>query len=72
MQNGLIERFIGRQRDERLNEHMLPSYRKGREVIENWSADYNIRRPHSSLDGLTLMEFVTRSRSDHNETHLTH
>ena len=45
MQNGLVESFIGRLRDECLNEHLFTSYRHAREIIENWRADYNARRP---------------------------
>ena len=34
MQNGLVESFIGRLRDECLNEHVFTSYRHAREIIE--------------------------------------
>ena len=40
MQNGLVESFIGRLRDECLNEHVFTSYRHARELIEEWRADY--------------------------------
>ena len=53
MQNGLVESFIGRLRDECLNEHLFTSYRHAREIIEDWRTDYNARRPHTSLYGLT-------------------
>ncbi len=72
MQNGLVESFIGPLRDECLNEHLFTSYRHAREIIEDWRADYNAKRPHTSLDGLTPMEFAIRSGSDHNETRLTY
>ena len=68
MQNGLVESFIGRLRDECLNEHLFTNYRRAREIIENWRADCNARRPHKSLEGLTPMEFATRSGEDHNQT----
>ena len=69
MRNGLVESFIGRLRDECLNErHLFTSNRHAREIIENRRADYNARRPHTSLEGLTPMEFATRSREDHNQT----
>ena len=63
MQNGLVESFIGRLRDECLNEHPFISYHDAREIIEGWRADYNARRRHTSLDGLTPIEFATRSRT---------
>lgn len=66
MQNGLVESFNGRLRDECLNEHLFRSYRHARQIIEEWRVDYNLNRPHTSLNGLTPNEFATRSRMDHN------
>jgi len=67
MQNGFVESFNGRLRDECLNEHLFSSYNLARQIIGGWRIDYNNRRPHSSLDGLTPMEFVNRSKVDHNQ-----
>ena len=66
MQNGFVESFNGRLRDECLNEHLFQSYRHAREIIEAWRTDYNLNRPHTSLDGLTPHEFAIRSRKDQN------
>jgi putative transposase len=66
MQNGFVESFNGRLRDECLNEHLFRSYRHAREIIEEWRIDYNQNRPHTSLDGLTPAEYATRSKTDHN------
>ncbi len=66
MQNGFVESFNGRLRDECLNEHLFVSYRHAREIIEGWRIDYNLNRPHTSLKGLTPDEFATWSRQDHN------
>ena len=66
MQNGFVESFNWRLRDECLNEHLFTSYRHAREIIEDWRTDYNLNRPHTSLDGLTPHEFATRSQQDHN------
>ena len=66
MQNGFVESFNGRLRDECLNGHLFRSFRHAREIIEEWRIDYNLVRPHTSLDGLTPNEFATRSRMDHN------
>jgi transposase InsO family protein len=49
MQNGFIESFSGRMRDELLNETLFFDLDDARAKIANWVADYNIRRPHSSL-----------------------
>ncbi|MBA4613739.1 transposase [Stappia taiwanensis] len=45
---------------------LFRNYRHAREIIEKWRIDYNLNRPHTSLDGLTPNEFATRSRMDHN------
>ena len=66
MQNGFVESFNGRLRDECLNEHLFTSYSHAREIIEDWRTDYNLNRPHTSLDGLTPHEFATRSKGDQN------
>ena len=45
---------------------LFTSYRQARNSIEEWRIDYNVNRPHTSLDGLTPNEFATRSKMDHN------
>ena len=72
MQNGLAESFIERVRDECLNEHLVTRYRHARESTDDRRADYNARRPRTSLDGLTPTEFATQSAPDHNEIPLTY
>jgi len=71
MHNGLVESFIGRLRDECLNEHLFTSYAHARSTIGAWRVDYNNHRPHSSLDGLTPKEFATRSSMDHYQNRLS-
>ena len=56
MQNGLVESFNGRMREECLNEHLFPSLRHACRMIAAWRDDYNHNRPHSSLAGLTPQE----------------
>ncbi len=60
MQNGFVESFIGRLRDECLNEHLFVSLAEARRIIAEWRTDYNTIRPHTSLDGLTPDEFAAR------------
>lgn len=66
MQNGFVESFNGRLRDECLNEHLFTNYTQAQRIIEEWRTDYNTNRPHTSLNGLTPAEFANRSRKDHN------
>ena len=49
MQNGYIESFNGRMRDELLNESLYLDLDQARQIIAAWVTDYNTRRPHSSL-----------------------
>ena len=48
-QNGFMESFNGKLRDECLNEHVFSSLVEARRIIEAWRVDYNTERPHSSL-----------------------
>ena len=55
-----------RLRDECLNEHLFSSYTQAQHIIETWRSDYNHNRPHTSLKGLTPVEFANRSKTDQN------
>jgi putative transposase len=57
MENGYIESFHGKFREECLNEHWFLTLDDARETIEVWRLDYNRVRPHSSLGYLTPQEF---------------
>jgi putative transposase len=61
-QNGKIESFNGRLRDELLNEHWFLTLDQMRETVETWRIRYNTHRPHGSLDYLTPAEFAQRHR----------
>jgi putative transposase len=52
-QNGFIESFNGRLRDEFLNETLFTSLDHVRAAIEEWRRDYNTVRPHSRIGWLT-------------------
>ena len=67
-QNGFVESFNGRLRDECLNEHLFRSIAAARRIIEAWRIDYNHTRPHTSLNGLTPAAFATRRDQRHTET----
>jgi hypothetical protein len=49
MQNGHIESFNGRLRDECLNASWFRNLADARTKISNWHQEYNSERPHSSL-----------------------
>ena len=51
-QNGFVESFIGRLRDELLNEQVFESLAHARRALELWRYDYNNIRPHSALGGV--------------------
>lgn len=58
-QNGYIESFNGKLRDECLNEHWFLSVDDARQLIEEWRYEYNTERPHSALGGMAPVEFAT-------------
>jgi putative transposase len=55
-QNGYIESFNGKLRDECLNENWFTGLKEARRLVEEWRQEYNERRPHSSLGGRTPNE----------------
>jgi len=48
-ENGYVESFIGKLRDELLNGEIFDTLLEVKVVIENWRREYNQFRPHSSL-----------------------
>lgn len=48
-ENGYVESFNGKLRDELLNGEIFYSVKEAKVVIEAWRKHYNTRRPHSSL-----------------------
>ena len=49
-ENGYIESFNARLRDELLNGEIFYSLREAKVIIESWRRHYNRSRPHSALD----------------------
>jgi putative transposase len=66
MQNGYIESFNGKFRDECLNEHWFTSLAQARDVIAEWRRDYNEVRPHSSCGRIPPAQYAANYR---NKTH---
>jgi len=63
MQNGHVESFNGRLRDECLNANWFATLADARHKIEAWRQEYNNERPHSSLNYRTPREFADRIAS---------
>jgi hypothetical protein len=57
MQNGHVESFHGRLRDECLNASWFRTLNDVRSTLASWRREYNCERPHSSLDYRTPEEF---------------
>ena len=49
-ENGYIESFNGKLRDELLNREMFTTLAEARILIEGWRREYNQERPHSALN----------------------
>ncbi len=64
MQNGFVESFNGRMRDEFLNETLFRNLAHARDLIAAWVTDYNTARPHSpssqTLGTYSKSEFCTQ------------
>ena len=60
MQNGYVESFNGKMRDELLNETLFFSLDQARSAIATWMEDYNTTRPHSSLAYLTPAAYAEK------------
>ena len=57
-ENGYIESFNGKLRDECLNVHLFFSVADAQQKLEVWRNDYNHHRPHSALASLPPAAFA--------------
>ena len=71
MQNGYIESFNGKFRDECLNEHWFTSLVQARDVITDWRRDYNEVRPHSSCGRIPPAQFAANHRAKQDDKAVT-
>jgi putative transposase len=62
MQNGYIESFNGKFRDECLNDHWFQTLHQARTAIGAWRLDYNAVRPHSSIGRMPPAKFAELQR----------
>ena len=57
-ENGYVESFNGKLRDECLNGELFLSRKEAQYVVDRWRLDYNDHRPHSMLGWLTPAQFA--------------
>ena len=62
MQNGYIESFNGKFRDECLNEHWFQNLRQARAEIAAWRSNYNEVRLHGSIGRIPPAEYAEQLR----------
>lgn len=48
-ENGYVESFIGKMRDELLNRELFDTLAEAKVLVERWRREYNRVRPHSAL-----------------------
>jgi putative transposase len=61
-ENGYIESYHDKLRDECLNREIFGTLAEARIILESWRVDYNERRPHSALGYQTPEEFAHRGK----------
>ena len=59
-ENGYVESFNSKIRDELLNRELFLLIDELRYVADRWRIDYNHCRPHSSLDYMAPAAFATQ------------
>jgi putative transposase len=59
-ENGHIESFHDKLRDECLNRELFGNLREARVILESWRVEYNKCRPHSALGYQTPSEYARR------------
>lgn len=64
MQNGYIESFNGKFRDECLNDHWFTTLPQARDAITDRRRDYNEVRPHSSCGRIPPAQFAATYRKE--------
>jgi len=62
-ENGHVESFHGKFRDECLNREVFGNLLEAKVLIEQWRQQYNNKRPHSSLGYRTPREFARQFNS---------
>ena len=63
-ENGYVESFNGRLRDELLNRELFLGLAEARYVLDAWRLEYNHRRPHSGIGWQTPAAFAAGLESE--------
>jgi len=63
-ENGHIESFHDKLRDECLNRELFGTLAEARVILESWRVEYNDLRPHSSLGYMSPSEYMRQNQSD--------
>lgn len=66
IQNGVVESFLDRKRDECFNERLFDNLRHARALVAAWRNGFNHHSLHSCLAGLTSAKYVNRSLENQN------
>ena len=68
MDNGHIESFNGKLRDECLNVNLFYTLDEARRILDDWRVCYNEIRPHRSLGGMPPSEYARVAAEDRGAT----
>ena len=66
MQNGFVERFNRLYREAVLDAYLFFELHEVRLLTTEWMEEYNMRRPHESLNNLTPLEYKNRANEKKN------
>jgi len=65
MQNGHVESFNGRLREECLNEHDFSNLSEAQDQIREWHRFYNYERAHSAIGWIPPITYLQSTENDH-------
>jgi len=63
-ENGYVESFNGKLRDELLNRELFLSLAEARYLLDEWRLDYNHRRPHSGIGWQTPAAYAATWKNE--------
>ena len=72
MQNGHVESFNGRLREECLNEHDFTNLTEVRDEIRKWHRFYNYEREHGAIGNVTPIAYLRAHQHDNSSPEKSH